>query len=125
MDRCGNEKLSVSNLVLPMAKGSIEELKIVALNADGYAVEATKEENLRVAGVSVQSLENRNEDGEEKIKVKRGAFIFNNAGDIMETDILKDCYIKNSVTVTLDDKDSSRAGKILAVDGDGITVLFE
>ena len=54
--------------------------------------------------------------------VMRGAFVWDNDGSIEETDILKDAYVSDEKTVTITAEGSSRAGKILAVDTDGVTV---
>lgn len=126
MERYGNEKLGINNLVLPVKAGEIiNELQIVALGEDGYAIVATKEAGLRVAGICKRSVSNTGADGEEYVEVRRSAFVLKNAGDIKETDILKDCYIDDSETVTAVSEGTSKAGTILAVDPDGITVLFE
>ena len=48
--------------------------------------------------------------------------MWDNDGSIEETDILKDAYVSDEKTVTITADGSSRAGKILAVDTDGVTV---
>ena len=53
MERIGNERTGYSNIVLPVAAGQeILPGTMVALNADGYAVPASKAENLIIAGVA-------------------------------------------------------------------------
>lgn len=43
MDRAGNEKLNVMGLQIPVAANTtITEACMVAINSDGYAVEASK-----------------------------------------------------------------------------------
>lgn len=48
MDRAGNEKLNVMGLQIPVAANTtITEACMVAINSDGYAVEASKPKVLR------------------------------------------------------------------------------
>lgn len=124
MDRAGNEKLDRMNLMIPVAANtSITEATIVAVNADGYAVTASKEENLVVAGCAMRYADNSfGAAGAEAVHVKRGAFVWDNDGTIKSTDILKDAYVSDGNTVTITATGSSKAGKILAVDSDGVTV---
>lgn len=128
MNRAGNEKLDNKTLVLPVKAGeNIKEATLVVLGADGYAATATKAEGLISAGVAMAPADNRNgDDGDVSVIVRRGAWVFDNAAtaanQAKETDLLKDCYIEDSQTVTMLSTGSSVAGKILAVDSDGITV---
>ena len=66
--------------------------------------------------------ENAGADGEEMVPVRRGAFVWNNDGSIENTDILQDCYVSDAQTVTITAAGSSKAGVILAVEDDGVTV---
>lgn len=124
MDRVGNEKCSVTELNIPVAeKTMITEATIVAINPDGYAVTASKTEGLLIAGCAQRFADNAlGAAGDVKVLVRRGAFVWNNDGTIKETDILKDCYVSDATTVTITADGSSKAGKILAVDSDGVTV---
>lgn len=61
-------------------------------------------------------------NGEQNVSVKRGTFVWENDGTIKETDLLKKCYIKDSITVTLTAEGASVAGIILEVAPDGVTV---
>lgn len=122
MERCGNEKLSTETLILPVkGKTEIKEGMLVVLDATGYAIPGKKAEGLVAAGVSQAYVNNLGADGEEQVLVHRGAFVLNSDG-IQITDLLKDCYIKDSETVTMTSTGASIAGKILAVESDGITV---
>lgn len=124
MDRTGNEKLSGRNINIPVAEGeTITEATMVAINADGYAVEASKTAGLTIAGCAMKHTDNASgSNGEVSVPVRRGAFVWDNDGSIEETDILKDAYVSDEKTVTITAEGSSRAGKILAVDSDGVTV---
>lgn len=78
---------------------------------------------LLIAGCVQSYCDNRNgADGEQTASVKRGTFVWENDGTITEKDILKKCYIKDGVTVTITADGSSVAGTILAVEADGVTV---
>lgn len=124
MYRVANQKLSNMDIVLPVAAGAvIHEALMVAIKEDGYAVEASKAENLKVAGAAVLFVDNTSgTDGEVFVQVRRAAFVFDNDGSIKQTDLLKDAYVADAKTVTITSTGSSRAGKILAVDADGVTV---
>lgn len=124
MIRTGNERTGNSQLVLPVRAGAeMREATMAAIGSDGYAETATAAEGLRIAGCIQRYCDNRNGgDGEAQVLVKRGTFVWNNDGTIKETDILKPCYAKNGVTVTLTAAGASMAGIILAVEPDGVTV---
>ncbi|MCM1258429.1 MAG: hypothetical protein NC307_11325 [Roseburia sp.] len=124
MDRAGNQKLSGMDINIPVAESTtINEATMVAVNEDGYAVPASKTEGLIVAGCAMRFTDNASGiAGAVSVPVRRGVFVWNNDGTIQETDILKDAYVSDEKTVTITAKDSSRAGKILAVDSDGVTV---
>lgn len=123
MDRVGNEKMGSMELNIPVAASTtITEAHMVAINSDGYAVEASKAEGLNVAGCAMRYTENEGAAGEEMVSVRRGAFVWNNDGTIENTDILKECYVSDAQTVTIKAEGSSKAGVILAVEDDGVTV---
>ncbi len=124
MDRTGNEKLSGSIINIQAAEGEkIAEATMVAINLDGYAETASKKEGLAIAGCAMRYTDNSaGSAGDVEVPVKRGAFVWNNDGSIKKTDILKDAYVADETTVTITAEGSSRAGKILAVDPDGVTV---
>ena len=124
MDRTGNQKLSAQDLVIPVAAGKvIREAELVAVGTDGYAVPASASTGLTVAGCAQRFADNsKGAAGDVTVLVRRGAFVWNNDGTIKGTDLLKDAYVSDAQTVTITSTGSSRAGKILAVDPDGITV---
>lgn len=124
MDRTGNQKLSGMDINIPVAAGeTITEATMVGINAEGYAVTASKATGLAIAGCAVRFTDNASGSaGAVAVPVRRGAFVWNNDGSIEETDILKDAYVSDEQTVTITAEGTSRAGKILAVDSDGVTV---
>lgn len=124
MFRIGNERTGNRLLSLPAKAGvMLQEATMAAINADGYAEPATAASGLIIAGCVQKYCDNRNgEDGGQRVNVKRGTFVWENDGTIKETDILKPCYIKDKVTVTITADGSSMAGIILEVEPDGVTV---
>lgn len=124
MDRTGNERLGNMNIVIPVAaKTVLMENTIVAVGADGYAVSGTKAEGLIAAGRVERLADNgAGEAGDISVEVRRGTFVWDNDGTIKSTDVLKECYIAGSTSVTITADGASSAGIILAVDEDGVTV---
>ena len=124
MERAGNERTGNRFLNIPVKAGVLlQEATMAVIHADGYAQPASATENLVVAGCVQRYCDNRTGvDGEQRVLVKRGTFVWNNDGSIKETDILKKCYIKDEKTVTLTADGSSVAGTILDVAEDGVTV---
>ena len=98
-------------------------VKLRVDNAEGYAETATKAVGKIVAGCVQRFCDNATgADGAATVEVKRGTFVWENDGTIKNTDLLKPCYIKDDVTVSLTAEGSSYAGIILAVEDDGVTV---
>lgn len=126
MNRAGNERTGRQEIVIPVAAATlITEATMVAVNAEGYAVPASKTAGLVSAGVCQIFADNTSgADGDIAVPVRRGVFVMNSAGDIKATDILKKCYFKDATTVTMVSEGSSPAGTILQVDPDGITIDF-
>lgn len=124
MRRTANKKLAMTAINLPVkAKTVMTEATIAALDSTGYAVPGSKTEGLLVVGCVQEFTDNSTgEDGAATVYVERGAFVWENDGTIKVTDIMKDCYIAGPDTVTLAAEGASRAGKIIAVDEDGVTV---
>lgn len=122
--RLGERKADSSILVLPVAAGQeINAACMVALNSDGYAVAASKTEGLKVAGMSMQYVDNRNgKAGARNVNVHRGSVVVGNDGTIKDTDILKKAYVSGAQEVTITSTGSSIAGTILAADDEFVTV---
>lgn len=98
----------------------------VVANASGYAAPAgTAGLTLGRAEESVDNTGGAN--GAKSVRVRAGCFPFGNsagADEIKATDVEKDCYWVDDQTVALTDGTStrSRAGKVFAVDGEGVWV---
>jgi hypothetical protein len=100
---------------------------IAVLNA-GYAAPGTAALNLVAIGRFEETVDNSaGSNGDLVAQVKRGVFKFGNssAGDLIaQADVGADCYIVDDQTVAKTNGTStrSRAGKIVAVDSDGVWV---
>nr|DAO99479.1 MAG TPA: hypothetical protein [Caudoviricetes sp.] len=126
MNRVGNQRVGGINMNAPVAAGElIRKTNMVALNADGYLVKATKKEGLTVVGIATSDADNRmGSDGAETASFKSGGFVFRQDG-IKETDLMKAAYIKDTETVTTSSVSSSMVGKLIEVDGTYATVLIQ
>ena len=118
MFRAGNEKMGNQMLTLPVAAGRIlKENTIAVINNDGYAEPATKSTGLKVIGRVQSPCDNTaGQNGDQQVSVKRGCFLWQQDGTIKNTDIMKKCYIKDPITVTLTEESSSPAGMIIGLE---------
>jgi hypothetical protein len=126
MNRVGNQRVDGINMNAPVAAGElIQKTNMVALNADGYLVKATKKEGLTVVGIATSDADNRmGSDGDETVSFQSGGFVFRQEG-IKDTDLMKTAYIKDTETVTTSSVSSSMVGKLIEVDGTYATVLIQ
>lgn len=94
----------------------------------GYAAPGRTATTLVAAGRFEESVDNTGgAAGDKKVRVKRGIYKFANsaAGDLIaQADVGADCYIVDDQTVakTNGTNTRSRAGRIVAVDSDGVWV---
>lgn len=110
-------------------KASVKTIQggIAVLNA-GYAAPGTTALNLVAVGRFEATVDNSaGANGAEVVEVKRGTFKFGNsaAGDLIaQADVGADCYIVDDQTVAKTNGTNTRsvAGKIIAVDADGVWV---
>ncbi|MCC4116354.1 hypothetical protein LLG90_13420 [Aromatoleum toluclasticum] len=107
------------------ASTTIHQGALVALSA-GYAAPGATATGLVAVGRAEESAVAVSA-GDAKVRVRRGSFKFANsaAGDqIAQADVGADCYIVDDATVakTNGTNTRSRAGKIVAVDSDGVWV---
>lgn len=124
MYRTGNEKTGNSILLIPAAAGvELKEATMAAINSNGYAEPAAAKADITVVGCVQRYTDNRLlKDGENMVQVKRGTFVWNNDGTVKETDILKKCYIKDCVTVSMNAGGSCVAGVVLCVEENAVVV---
>lgn len=92
---------------------------MVALE-NGVAIAGKKAENLIAVGRAEESVVG------DYINVKRGVFLFENDTEnpLNNTHILKDCYIKDSVTVTAESTGTSVAGRVVGFEDNQVKVEF-
>lgn len=117
----GNEVNNGGRIIVVPVKADavINEATLVALDANGFASEAVKGAGITVIGRSEQYIDNSGEvDGAVTINVKRGVFVWNNdaADPVEEKDIMKQCYILDSKTVTMTSEANSAAGKVIGLE---------
>jgi len=110
-------------------KASVKPIQggIAVLNA-GYAAPGTAATGLIAVGRFEETVDNSaGSNGDVSVRVKRGTFKFGNssAGDLIaQADVGADCYIVDDQTVAKTNGTNTRsvAGKIIAVDADGVWV---
>lgn len=117
----GNEVNNGGRIIVVPVKADVKinEASIIALDANGLASEAVKGAGITVIGRSEQYVDNSGgADGAVMINVKRGAFIWNNdtTSPVEEKDVMKQCYILNSQTVTMTSEANSIAGKVIGLE---------
>ena len=107
-------------IVVPVkADAKINEASLIALDVNGFASEAVKGAGITVIGRSEQYVDNSGgADGDVMINVKRGVFIWDNDTDapVEEKDVMKQCYILDSKTVTMTSEANSVAGKVIGLE---------
>ncbi|HAX5100557.1 TPA: hypothetical protein JZG64_002502 [Escherichia coli] len=103
---------------------------MVAVNAAGYAVPASATAGQITLGVSDGWTDNSNGgDGDATVLVRRcKTFLMANSTSdpVTQSQVGKDCYVEDSVTVAGTDNSSTRpgAGKVLSISDDGVWVYF-
>ncbi|MFZ5483490.1 MAG: hypothetical protein ACOZB0_04595 [Pseudomonadota bacterium] len=107
------------------ASTTIHQGSLVVLDA-GYAAPGRAALNLVAIGRAEESA-TAVSAGDASVRVKRGVFKFANSASadlIAQADVGADCYIVDDQTVAKTNGSStrSRAGKIVAVDADGVWV---
>lgn len=103
---------------------------LVARNATGYATPGAVATTLRGMGRASEQVDNTGgADGAKAVTVEKGIFKFANHGTDLVTiaDVGNDCYIVDDQTVAKTNGTSTRsvAGKVFAVESDGVWVKFD
>jgi hypothetical protein len=113
------------DLYLPMkASTTIQQGGLVSCDGTtGLAEPGSAAASKTVAGVA-QETKTSPASGTVYVRVKRGVFKFaNKAGDLVTNALLlKDCYIEDDQTVRATATNSSRAGKTIQIESDGVWV---
>lgn len=100
---------------------------LVVLNA-GFAVGGTTATGLVAAGRARKTVDNSaGADGDLLVEVEPGIFNWNNAGGdlVVAADVGQLCYITDDNTVNHTATGKSVAGRVLAIDTDGVWVHTE
>ena len=99
---------------------------LVAADANGYATPGAVATTLTALGRAEETVDNTaGANGAVSVLVRRkAAFKFGNkAGDLVTQALMgKNCYIEDDQTVRLTATGASVAGKVLAVESDGVLV---
>ncbi|TQN84364.1 UNVERIFIED_ORG: hypothetical protein FHU00_3945 [Citrobacter freundii] len=103
---------------------------MISVNAAGYAVPSSATAAQITLGVSDGWVDNSTgSDGDVTVLARRGkAFLMANstAEPVTQTQVGKDCYVEDSVTVAKTDNGSTRpvAGKVIGIGDGGVWVYF-
>lgn len=116
-----------TSLVLPVKSSTtIYQGSIVAIGSDGFAIPGKKAASLKAVGRAEETVENKGNDGDAVVRVKRGVFVFDNtttaANKLTAADVLGPCYMEDDHTVTKLATGSSVAGLVIRVDDEGVAV---
>ncbi|MBF0422777.1 MAG: hypothetical protein HQL73_07275 [Magnetococcales bacterium] len=100
---------------------------LVVLDADGYAKPGLTATGLITVGRAEGRVVNTGASGSVTVQVQRGVYLYENsaaADEITRSEVGDTCYIVNDETVAKTDAVGTRsaAGKVMAVDGDGVWV---
>lgn len=110
------------------ASTTIYKGSLVALNASGNAVPASANRNLRIIGVSEESVDNSaGSAGDKTCAPRRGVFYFANSAStaaVSDSDVGRVCYVVDDNTVARIDSLGTRpvAGRVMGVDSNGVAV---
>jgi hypothetical protein len=103
---------------------------LVVANANGYAAPGSAAVGLTALGRAEEQVDNTaGANGAKSVNVRRGkAFKFTNHGAdlVTQAEVGKTCYIVDDQTVAKTDGTATRsaAGKVLAVEADGVWVFI-
>ena len=100
MERKTNYRPGVYQVLLMEANTTIEAGNVAAINAGGYAVQASEAAGLVAVGVAEETVVSG--AGEHRmIKVRCGIFLLDNstADPVAATDVMKACYLIDGATV--------------------------
>lgn len=103
---------------------------IACRNASGYAVPGSVATTLKALGMATEQVDNSaGAAGAKSVQIAKGVYKFGNSAstDLLTiADIGNDCYIVDDQTVAKTNGTSTRsvAGKVFAVDTDGVWVQF-
>lgn len=110
-------------LFLPVKTGEeIEAGDLVMLNSNGYAAKAAPSTSAIAVGQAENYAYAGTTDGDVRVEVRRGVFYFLTDGTVDETSLLKPCYVKDALTVTMTADGAQMAGTVLGLE-DGLAIV--
>lgn len=98
---------------------------MVALNAAGYAIPAADTASTKVVGVADETVKNESATaGAANVRVKRGVFKFKNASanPVVQATLHSNALVVDNQTVGADTTNDIVAGRVEALDPDGVWV---
>jgi hypothetical protein len=98
---------------------------LVAADANGYATPGATAATLTYLGRAEETVDNTGANGAKSVLVRRKAiFKWKNSGTdaVVQADLGKVCYIEDDQTVSHTVTGKSIAGKVIAIDSDGVWV---
>lgn len=96
---------------------------LVCVNAAGYAVPGSVSTTLKAVGRAQENIDNSGgADGDLAIPVRKGFFLYANAGDVTIAHLETDVYINDDQTVSSVATGKSVAGRCIEVASDGVWV---
>lgn len=113
----------------PVSAGvKIFEGALIAATAAGFAQPGTSAANLTVLGRAESDVDNSaGADGDKLVTARLDlAFRYDNdsVAPVTRAHLMADCYIKDDHTVSSDNTDRSRAGKVVDIDDDGVWIVI-
>lgn len=116
-----HKQIYLQRSVAVKAATSIPKGVLVAVDATGYAVNASDAANLKVVGVSWEAVDNSDgASGDLRIKVEEGVFALGVAGDLTVADVGKKVYVSDNQTVAeATGTNSIVAGELFEIDAEG------
>lgn len=114
---------------VPVKANAVLLAGTIAVASAGFAAAATTAVGLVALGRVEETVDNTGgSDGIKTVKVRRGIFKFaNHAADLVtQANAFADCYLVDNQTVAATSGGStrSRAGKVVAVESDGVYVAI-
>lgn len=116
------EKTDETNFYKLAASVVIYKGTIVSLNAAGFAIPGTDTASTKVVGIADDTVDNSTGiAGAKSAKVRRGVFKLKNSG-IVQANIHANAVVVDNQTVASDSTNDIVAGRIEAIDTDGVWV---
>lgn len=112
-------------LVVPVKAATKVFLGSIAVADAGFAAPGRTAAGLKALGRVAQTVDNTaGAAGALSVEIERGVFLFENSATdpVAQADLFADCYIEDDQTVCKTASGKSRAGKLIALDVNGVWV---